>query len=162
MVPTLVHEIGFWMDQFSESLNRWESILVDLRAAYLRGEQDAILELCRRGEAMQAEIAIGKQGRIDLLEKAKASGYPVASIKELSQQLDAAWPALWTHRIQSLESQLLRIEQLSVSLWITAFQARDFVSDMIRILSTGRANQATYSASEADSCEGGFLMNEAA
>jgi hypothetical protein len=76
--------------------------------------------------------------------------------------LDAAWPALWTHRIQSLESQLLRIEQLSVSLWITAFQARDFVSDMIRILSTGRASEATYSPSEVDNREGGFLMNEAA
>jgi hypothetical protein len=162
MVPTLVHEIGLWMDQFTESLNRWESILVALRAAYLRGEQDSIYELCRRGEAMQAEIARGKQGRVELLAKAKATGYEASSIKDLSIQLDSAWPALWTHRIQSLESQLLRIEQLSVSLWITAFQARDFVSDMIRILSTGRASEATYSPSEVDNTEGGFLMNEAA
>lgn len=162
MVPTLVHEIGLWMDRFSESLNRWESILVDLRTAYLRGEQDAILELCRRGEAMQAEIASGKQGRVELLEKAKASGYEATSIKDLSRQLDTAWPALWTHRIQTLENQLLRIEQLSVSLWISAFQAREFVSDMIRILATGRSNEATYSPSEVDSREGGFLMNEAA
>lgn len=162
MVPTLVHEIGLWMDRFSESLNRWESILVDLRTAYLRGEQDAILDLCRRGEAMHAEIATGKQGRVDLLEKAKALGYEVSSIKDLSLQLDTAWPALWTHRIQTLENQLLRIEQLSVSLWISAFQARDFVSDMIRILATGRSSEATYSSSEIDSHEGGFLMNEAA
>lgn len=162
MVPALVHDIGLWMDQFSDSLNRWESILVDLRASYLSGEQDAIIDLCRRGEAMQAEIAKRKQGRAQLLEKAKSEGYQASSIKELSNHLDASWPALWTHRIQAMENQLLRIEQLSVSLWITAFQARDFVSDMLRILSTGRASEATYSTSEVDNREGGFLMNEAA
>jgi hypothetical protein len=162
MVPTLVHEIGLWIERFSESLNRWESILVDLRTAYLRGEQDAILELCHRGEAMQAEIAAGKQGRVEILERARALGYEVSSIKDLSHQLDTAWPALWTHRIQTLENQLLRIEQLSVSLWISAFQARDFVSDMIRILATGSSSEATYSPSEVDSREGGFLMDEAA
>lgn len=162
MVPMLVHEIGFWMDQFAESLSRWESILVDLRSAYLRGDQDEILRLCERGSMIQEEIANGKRGRSDLLDTARGAGYDVASIKDLSMQLDAAWPALWTHRIQSLENQLLRIEQLSVSLWITAFQARDFVSDMIRILSTGRASEATYSPSEIQSREGGFLVNEAA
>jgi hypothetical protein len=61
-----------------------------------------------------------------------------------------------------MEHQLVRIEQLSVSLWITAFQARDFVSELIRILSTGRSQEATYSSSEIQSQEGGYLVNEAA
>ncbi|MFN6127470.1 MAG: hypothetical protein ACK6DC_20365 [Planctomycetota bacterium] len=162
MVPTLVHEIGSWIDRFSESLNRWESVLVELRSAYLRGDQEAILELCRRGEEMQEAIANDKQERLQILERAGDAGYRVSSLKELSQHLDTAWPALWTHRIQSLENQLLRIEQLSVSLWVSAFQAREFVSDMIRILSTGRVSEATYSPSELTSSEGGYLVNEAA
>jgi hypothetical protein len=162
MVPTLVHEIGAWIDQFSDALTRWETILCDLRAAYLQGDQESILDLCQQGESIQQSIAIGKQGRIELLEKARSLGYRASSIKELSQQLDSVWPALWTHRIQSMEHQLARIEQLSVSLWITAFQARDFVSELIRILSTGRAQEATYSSSEIQSQEGGYLVNEAA
>jgi hypothetical protein len=162
MVPTLVHEIGSWIDQFSESLTRWETILCDLRAAYLRGDQESILDLCQQGEAIQQSIAVGKQGRVDLLDKARSLGYRASSIKELSQQMDSVWPALWTHRIQSMEQQLVRIEQLSVSLWITSFQARDFVSELIRILSTGRSHEATYSSSEIQSQEGGYLVNEAA
>lgn len=162
MVPTLIRETGLWIDRFSESLTRWESILVDLRAAYLRGDLETIEELCQRGEAIQETIATGKRGRVELLARAKELGYQATSIKELSRLLDAAWPALWTHRIETMELQLMRIEQLSVSLWITAFQARDFVTDMIRILSTGNVSEATYSPSEADSREGGFLVNEAA
>jgi hypothetical protein len=162
MVPTLVHEIGRWLDQFTESLSRWESILVDLRTAYLLGDCVAILDLCRRGEEMQSSIERGKRGRVDILHQAKALGYQASNIKELSHSLDAVWPALWTHRIGALENQLLRVEQLSVSIWITAFQAQDFTSDMIRILSTGRSNDATYSPSELSSREGGYLINEAA
>jgi hypothetical protein len=162
MVPTLVQEIGLWIDRFSESLTRWESILCDMRSAYLRGDQNALLELCCRGEAMQDAIQDGKRARSDLLDNARTNGYNAASIKDLSRLLDSLWPALWTHRLESMEQQLLRIEQLSVSLWITAFQARDFVSDMIRILSTGRASQATYCPSESDNREGGYLVNEAA
>ena len=111
---------------------------------------------------MQNAIHDGKRARSDLLERARAIGYNASSIKDLSRLMDASWPALWTHRLQTMEQQLLRIEQLSVSLWITAFQARDFVSDMIRILSTGRASQATYCPSESDNREGGYLVNEAA
>jgi hypothetical protein len=162
MVPTLVNEIGLWIDRFSQSLNRWESILCDLRNATLRGDQDSIVELCRQGEEMQDAISVGKQCRVDLLRRAREHGYQASNIKELSRLLDAAWPALWSHRIELMEQQLLRIEQLSVSLWVTAFQSRDFVSDMIRILSTGRASEATYCPSESNSREGGYLINEAA
>jgi hypothetical protein len=111
---------------------------------------------------MQGEIAQGKQRRTDLLAEASAQGYRAGSFKELAQQLDSQWPALWTHRMRAMENQLERIQQLSVSLWITAFQAREFVSDLIRILATGRSQQATYAPSESRTHEGGFLVNEAA
>jgi len=162
MVPTIVHAIGSWMDQFSESLDRWEATLCDLRAAYLRGDQDAIAELCRQGETVQHSIAEGKQQRSDLLAQAASLGYRAATIKDLSVQLDSQWPALWTHRIQSMEQQLARIQQLSISLWVTAFQAREFVSDLIRVLATGRSSPATYAPTESHSHEGGYLVNEAA
>ncbi len=162
MVPALVHEIGAWIDQFSEALDCWESHLCKLREAYLRGDQEGILVLCHQGEAMQKGIAEGKTARAKLLDRARELGYRSGTIKELSEQLDAHWPALWTNRILSMELQLVRIEQLSVSLWITAFQARDFVSELIRILSTGRSSNATYSPTENHSHEGGYLVNEAA
>lgn len=162
MVPTLIHDIGNWIDQFSDSLNRWESLLCELREAYLQGDAELIQDLCRRGEAMHAILLEGKQTRSQLLETASEIGYRASTLRELSQQMDGAWPALWTHRIQSMEHQLNRIQQLSVSLWITAFQARDFVSEMIRTLATGRSQTATYSPEESHSHEGGYLVNEAA
>jgi hypothetical protein len=162
MVPSLVHDIGSWIDQFSDALTGWETLLCQLREAYLQGDQEKIVLLCLEGEGMQRAIANGKQARLELLQRARDAGWVAANLKELSVQLDTLWPALWTLRIRSMESQLVRIEQLSVSLWITAFQARDFVTELIRILSTGRSEHATYSPSESHTHEGGFLVNEAA
>jgi len=162
MVPVIVHDIGNWLDQFAATLDRWEKLLCELRAAYLRGDQRKILLLCVSGEEVQREIARDKEARQRLLEQARELGYNAANFRELSRQLDTQWPALWTHRIQSLENQLNRIQQLSTSLWVGAFQSREFVSEMIRILATGRAANATYSPTETSSHEGGFMVNEAA
>ena len=64
--------------------------------------------------------------------------------------------------ISNLELQLDRIQQLSMSMWVTAFQSKSFVADMLMILATGKSESATYSPSESHSHEGGFLVNEAA
>ncbi|MFN7738372.1 MAG: hypothetical protein ACK52S_10215 [Pirellula sp.] len=162
MVPVIVHDIGNWLDQFASTLDRWEKLLCELRASYLRGDQQNILLLCVSGEEVQRDIARDKQTRQQLLEQARELGYNAANFRELSRQLDSQWPALWTHRIQSLENQLNRIQQLSMSLWVSAFQSREFVSEMIRILATGRSANATYSPTESSSHEGGFMVNEAA
>jgi hypothetical protein len=49
-----------------------------------------------------------------------------------------------------------------MSMWVTAFQSKSFVADMLMILATGKSESATYSPSESHSHEGGFLVNEAA
>ena len=138
MVPVIVHDIGNWLDQFASTLDRWEKLLCELRASYLRGDQQSILLLCVTGEEVQREIARDKETRHRLLEQARELGYNAANFRELSRQLDSQWPALWTHRIQSLENQLNRI------------------------LATGRSANATYSPTESSSHEGGFMVNEAA
>lgn len=162
MVPVLLSEIGVWLDRFSETLDQWERMLGDLEAAYLRGDTEAIVALCNEGEQIQVEIADCKSQRSDLIRKACSMGYFVHSIKELSLQLDGRWPALWTHRISNLELQLNRVQQLTMSIWVTSFQSKSFVSEMLMILATGRSNVATYSPNESDTYEGGYLVDEAA
>lgn len=162
MVPVLLNEIGIWLDRFSETLDQWERMLGDLEAAYFRGDSDAIVSLCQEGERIQLEIAECKNKRSELIRRAGSFGYFVHSIKELSLQLDGRWPALWTHRISNLELQLNRVQQLTMSIWVTSFQSKSFVSEMLMILATGRSQVATYSPNESDAYEGGYLVDEAA
>jgi hypothetical protein len=162
MVPVLIHKIGQWLDAFSDVLNRWESTLHTVQESYLLGDYVQITNLCPDGEQIHSEIDNCKKDRQSVLEEANQLGYRAESLRELARQLDAQWPAIWTHRITNLELQLNRIQQLSMSLWISAFQSKSFVSELLLILATGKSDCATYAPCESHSLEGGFLINEAA
>jgi hypothetical protein len=162
MVPVLIHDTGRWLNRFTEVLASWESMLNEVQAAYLMGDYHKIAELCPAGEDIHIEIQACKEERLGLLSQASTMGYNANSLKTLAVQLDSQWPALWTHRIANLELQLHRIQQLSMTLWISAFQSKSFVSELLLILSTGKSDTATYSPNESHSLEGGFLINEAA
>jgi len=162
MVPVLIHDAGQWLDRFSHALDRWEAILNSIQETYLLGEHSQIFVLCLDGEAIHQEIEECKSQREQLLKDAEAMGYSPRSLRDLSIQLDSQWPALWTHRISNLELQLDRIQQLSMSMWVTAFQSKSYVAEMLMILATGKSESATYSPGESYSHEGGFLVNEAA
>ena len=162
MIPILISDTGRWLDRFSEVLDRWESTLELVQESYLLGDYTQIASLSEVGENIHAEIQSCKDEREQLLVGAKSLGYFAHSLKELSVQLDSQWPALWSHRVANLEHQLNRIQQLSMSLWVTAFQSNSFVSELLLILATGKMERATYSPNESHSHEGGFLINEAA
>lgn len=162
MVPILISETGRWLDRFNEALCRWESMLNEIQEAYLLGNYVKIAELCPVGQAIHLEIQSCKQARQALIQTASGLGYAANSLRELSVQLDSKWPSLWTHRITKLELHLSRIQQLSLSLWVSAFQSKSFVSEMLLILSTGKPDSATDSPRESHSLEGGFLIHEAA
>ena len=162
MVPILINDTGRWLDRFSDVLERWESILDQVQADFLVGDYSKIARLCLIGESIHAEIQSSKLDRDHLLLKAKELGYHAHSLREMSVQLDSQWPALWTHRLSNLEHQLNRIQQLSMGLWVTAFQSKSFVTELLLILATGSTERATYSPEELHSLEGGFLINEAA
>ena len=162
MVPDLLNDTGRWLDRFCEVIDQWESILNDVQLAYLQGDVAKISELCPVGERIHQEVQKCKSDRQSLLHRATEMGYFARSLRQMSEQFDAQWPALWTLRLVSLEHQLHRIQQLSLTLWVAAFQSKSFVSEMLLILSTGNAEAATYSPNEAHSLEGGYLINEAA
>jgi hypothetical protein len=162
MVPTLLHQIGLWLDRFSDALHRWESKLQDVEKAYLLSDLESMTIACTEAESIHQEIADCKRERQELLDQAAAMGLQARHLKELSQLMDAQWPAIWTHRISQLELQLNRIQRLSITLWMSAYQSKSLVSEMLLVLATGRADTATYAPGEARSMEGGFLMNEAA
>jgi hypothetical protein len=75
------------------------------------------------------------------LEQASLQGRPAVTLGELSRLLDAQWPALWTHRLMSMESQMSRIQQIGVSLWLHAEGSRDRISGMMRILGNNKQQQ---------------------
>jgi hypothetical protein len=162
MVPTLVHQIGLWLDRFEAVLSQWEFTLQRIEQAYLCMDSDSIASHCGKGEAIHAELASCKQARLEMLATARQMGMRASHFQELAVNLDDQWPALWTHRIGKLELQLDRVQRLSTSLWVGAFQSKSIVSDMLLILATGRSESATYSPTESRSIEGGFLVNEAA
>lgn len=143
MVPVIVHEIGQWLDQFSYNLDRWEGLLSDLRGAYVRGDVDCVKELCRLGQDVQRAVVEDKEARQEILGLARERGYQASNLRDLSTQLDGQWPALWTHRINSLEKQLTRIQKLSMSLWVAHEHSREFVCSMIRVFSPGYIADAT-------------------
>ena len=162
MIPNLINDTGRWLDRFSEVLERWETLLDQVQADYLVGDYANIQRLSTIGEGIHAEIQSGKVDREQLLVGAKSLGYFAHSLRELSVQLDSQWPALWSHRISNMELQVNRIQQLSMSLWVTAFQSKSFVTELLLILSTGSMDRATYAPNESHSHEGGLLINEAA
>jgi hypothetical protein len=162
MIPILLNDTGRWLDRFGEVLEQWESILDQVQADFVVGDYSNIARLCSFGERIHAEIQSCKAEREQLLFQAKASGYFAQSIRELSVQMDTQWPAIWSRRLSNLELQLNRIQQLSMSLWVTAFQSKSYVTELLLILATGTTERATYAPNESHSHEGGFLIDEAA
>jgi hypothetical protein len=162
MIPVLINDTGRWLDRFAEVLDRWESLLAEVQSACFAGDHVRVQALCHEGEAIHKDIHDCKLVREKLIFEANEIGYSSRSLRELSIQLDTLWPALWTHRISNLELQLDRIQQLSMSMWVTAFQSKSYVSELLLILSTGKADSATYAPAESQSLEGGYLVNEAA
>ncbi len=162
MVPLLTNNTSRWLDRFSDVLERWESILDQVQADFILGDYSNIARLCSIGESIHAEIQSCKAERAQLLVQAKSNGFFAHSLRELSVQLDSQWPALWSHRLSNMEHQLNRIQQLSMSLWVTAFQSKSFVTELLLILATGTTDRATYAPNESHSHEGGFLIDEAA
>lgn len=137
MVPVIVHDIGQWLDRFSSSLDRWESLLCDLRTAYVRNDDRRIQNLRQSGLTIQESVIRCKDERQELLRRAQDLGYAATNLRELSSQLDSQWPALWTHRIHALEKQLTRIQKLSMALWVNHEHSREFIVTMIRVFSPG-------------------------
>ena len=141
MVPVIVHQIGHWLDRFTETLTLWEQLLCDLRSAYFR-EDEREVERLYGGVARACERMLeDKLERARILEQAGQQGRPAVTLGELSRLLDAQWPALWTHRLMSMESQMSRIQQLGVSLWIHAEDSRERISGMMRLLGNSKQPQ---------------------
>jgi hypothetical protein len=137
MVPVIVHDIGEWLDQFSESLDRWEGLLCELRVAYSRMDEASVQSLRRDGHAIQEAVLQCNRDRQEILHRAESLGYKATNLRELSCQLDTQWPALWTLRIQSLEKQLTRIQKLNMALWVNHEHSREIIATMIRVFSPG-------------------------
>jgi hypothetical protein len=162
MIPVLISDTGKWLDRFAAALDQWEATIRRIHLAYMNGNHEAILSFILEGENVFLEVQSCKEQRQQLLEDSKSFGYSPRSLKEFAMQLDTQWPALWTHRLATLELQLDRIQQLSMSMWVSAYQSKSFVAELLMILSTGKSESATYSPTESYSLEGGYLVNEAA
>ena len=141
MVPVIVHRIGNWLDQFTETLGAWESLLCDLRSAYFRQDQGQVRDLQQQIEVAKEMMLLSKSDRESILNQAQEQGFHAANLRELSKLLDSQWPALWTHRLMGLEHQVARLGQLGVSLWIHSPQSRELVSELMQLLGT-RSPQA--------------------
>lgn len=134
MVPGLVHRIGKWLDCFSDALDRWESLLCDLRSAYFRQDLEHVERLMQSIDQAKSIMLASKAERESILIQADNAGLKAANLRELSRLLDSQWPALWTHRLMGLENQISRIQQLGVSLWIHSTESRDLVTELMHIL----------------------------
>jgi hypothetical protein len=141
MVPVIVHQIGHWLDRFTETLTLWEQLLCDLRSAYFREDDREVERLYGGVDRACVRMLEDKLERARILEQASQQGRPAVTLGELSRLLDAQWPALWTHRLMSMESQISRIQQLGVSLWIHAEPSRDRISGMMKLLGNNKQAQ---------------------
>jgi hypothetical protein len=154
--------IGQWLNQFSDLLDRWEATLGAIHQAYALADLETIQQQSQVGLEIQTQIESHKRLRETLLDEFNQQGITGRSFRALSLRLGTRWPVQWTQRMTALELQLNRVHQSSLSLWVEAMHSQWLVTDMLLLLSTGRAGHATYSPTEEHSLEGGHLINEAA
>lgn len=144
MVPVIVHQVGQWLDRFSETLKIWEQLLCDLRSAYFRQDYAEVERLSVLVDEANTRMVEDKKERELILETAKVQGTIASNLRELSRILDTQWPALWTHRLLAMESQLGRIQHLGVSLWIHSEESRHLVSGMMQLLGNSRTARGLF------------------
>jgi len=144
MVPVIVHQVGQWLDRFGETLKFWEQLLCDLRSAYFRQDAGEVERLSLLVDEAIAKMVEDKLEREFILERAKSQGTVAHNLRELSRMLDTQWPALWTHRLHAMESQLGRIQHLGVSLWIHSEDSRELVSGMMQLLGNSRTARGLF------------------
>lgn len=144
MVPVIVHQVGQWLDRFGETLKLWEQLLCDLRSAYFRQDAGEVERLSQLVDEANAKMVEDKLERELILERARVQGTVAHNLRELSRMLDTQWPALWTHRLHAMESQLGRIQHLGVSLWIHSEESRELVSGMMQLLGNSRTARGLF------------------
>jgi hypothetical protein len=151
-----------WSRAFDEAISDWEDWLVQAESAYLSGNFLELKELEPRGEHVVGAMRHLYRDRDSLLALATECGFEARHLRELAMLVEPAGPRPLQKLLSSFVPRLRGIRQHTIALWITAFESNEHTLRILRILSTGEENAATYHPGEEQSLGGGQFVNQAA
>ncbi len=154
-------QVDQWSQAFDRELLVWSQWLTQMQRQFVIGSFQGIESLCREGEVATRSITGRLEERRAMLASARELGIAAGSLRDAVLQSTSPIAKRLAKQLSEISMKLHGVRQQSMSLWITACQSQIYTEDILRILSTGEADSATYSPAEA-SCGGGRLIDQAA
>ena len=156
-----VERLEHWSQAFDRDLGIWSEWLSKMQVQFLRGDFATIADLCIAGEAATRGMTSRLDERKNLLSEARESGMIGGNLRDIVLRSTSPKAKRLAVQLSDISLRLHGVRQQSLALRITACQSQLYTEDILRILSTGEADSATYSPAEA-SCGGGRLIDQAA
>ncbi len=155
--PSKVRSI---LKSFGQLMDRWDAWLMEAHQHYLSGQFESLERCLANGQQVVHDLQRTYSERREWLSSMREQGMVFRDLRDGlrffggSDQEDREIERM-THRLQGLR-------QHSLSLWVLAFQCLEHTSQVLQLLSTGEAHEATYDDSHEESLGGGRLINQAA
>jgi FlgN protein len=161
MDDTWESDIGGLLAELAEVQSALLGTLSDKRQLLAAGDQEALLAMAGREQAVAARLQACHERRQQLLAKANADGLPSDSIQSLSGEL----PAESRERVQASIREAAHRTQLlqhqSLANWVLVQRSLLHLSQLIEIIATGGRLQPTYGKGS-DHAASGALVDRAA
>lgn len=158
----LVERIEHWIQAFSQTLNQWEDWIEQTQVAFLNADYGLLRNLQSTGEETLRLVRERYAERKSLLDLALESGLHCKSLQDVAKSLWGETGNRIAQRLSASGQRMRRLQQMSLAVWITAFESSVHSAQFLQILSTGDSDSATYSPTENESIGGGRLVNQAA
>jgi hypothetical protein len=148
-----------WYTEATMAITEWEESLDTLEEILLAGEWEKLNHFPLLADESLKLLARVQELREQLLSEAAALGLPASSLTRLVDFLGLKGG---TRQIRTLQNRFHRSYARMLAAWTHLRLCDETVDGMMRLISTGSIQEATYNASERRHLEGGILMDESA
>ena len=148
-----------WYTAATMAITEWEESLDTLEKLLLAGEWEKLNHFPLLAEESLKLLARVQELREQLLSEAAALGLPASSLTRLVDFLGLKGG---TRQIRTLQNRFHLSYARMLAAWTHLRLCDETVDGMLRLISTGSIQEATYNANERRHLEGGILMDESA
>lgn len=160
MSPGWETELADFLQQLSSVQDELFELLSHKRACLARGDAAGLEQLQPRESELVGKLEECQQQRLDLLDRAKQQGQPVADLRSLSRFASGAQRRELPERVTQAARRMRLLQHQSLANWVAAQRSLLHVAQLVEIIATGGKSRPTYGKGE-PALPGGSFVDQA-
>lgn len=138
------HSLDHYLDSALEILSNWGQWLADHERHVLESDAASLAAHAGTAQDLHGELAQLSQRRAELLERARASGFVCASLKQLAQALPQWREPQFRARVRNVERCMANLRRLNTAAWMLVNQCSRVVDETLLLMTSGSTLQSVY------------------